>query len=466
LSDEVAFSSLKELGSKLRHGTISSEEIVRIAIDRTKKIDPLLNSYITFLPDEALQQARAADAALRRGQDLGPLHGLPFSLKDHIATAGIRTTAGAKFMLANIPQADATVARRLKSAGAILMGKANMNKFAGGESGDNPDFGKIKTPWNLNYSAGGSSGGSGAMVAAGLVPLSVGTDNGGSIRIPAAVCGIVGLKPTFGRVSLDGIFPRAFTFDHCGPLTRSVEDAAIALQILAGHTAADQTTIRKPVPNYLKAMSAGGRGLRIGIDQSFSGFGEPAVLDRVDRAVKLLESSGADIREVTIPAVEELLAIGYALSPEFSVAMGEMWRKNPSEFTNDDFTWQVAGELVPAVDYIRATQRRRLLQQQYAQATKDVDVLACPSYAFERRPFGDWPPIAGRAASFDDALRYTTPFDVLGLPAISVPCGFSEQGFPIGLQFVGRAFDEPTVMRAALEYEQATDWHLRRPAAI
>ena len=369
-------------------------------------------------------------------------------------------------MLTNVPQADAAVARRLKLAGAILMGKANMNKFAGGESGDNPDFGKIRTPWNLEFSAGGSSGGSGAMVAAGLVPLSVGTDNGGSIRIPAAVCGVVGLKPTFGRVSLDGIFPRAYTFDHCGPLTRSVEDAAIALQVLAGHALGDQTTIRKPVPNYAEGLRAAGGKLRIGVDRKFSGFGQPAVLDRVDRAVRLLESRGAVIREVTIPSVEELLAIGYALSPEFSAGMGQMWRNHQTEFTGDDLTWQVAGELVPAVDYIRATQHRRVIQKQYAHATKDVDVLVCPSYAFERRPFGEWPPIAGRAATFDDALRYTTPFDVLGLPAISVPCGFSDEGFPIGLQFVGRAFDEPMVLRAAIAYEQATDWHTRRPSAI
>lgn len=316
---------------------------MRIAIDRAQKLDPKLNSYITFLPDQALKHARAADDALRRRQDLGPLHGMPISLKDHIATAGVRTTAGAKFMLTNVPQTDAAVARRLKSAGAILMGKANMNKFASGESGDNPDFGKIRTPWNLEFSAGGSSGGSGAMVAAGLVPLSVGTDNGGSIRIPAAVCGVVGLKPTFGRVSLDGIFPRAYTFDHCGPLTRLVEDAAIALGVLAGHTLGDQTTIRKPVPNYAEGLRTPGGKLRIGVDRTFSGFGQPAVLDRVDRAVRLLESRGAAIREVTIPSIDELLALVYALSPEFSAGMGELWRKHPAEFTGDDLTWQVAG---------------------------------------------------------------------------------------------------------------------------
>jgi aspartyl-tRNA(Asn)/glutamyl-tRNA(Gln) amidotransferase subunit A len=464
LSDDLAFASITELGTRIRRREISSEEIVKVSIRRTQKLDPKLNSYITFLPEKALEQARAADQAMRHGEDFGPLHGIPISIKDHIATQGVRTTAGARFMLNNVPQHDAAVARRLKKAGAVLMGKANMNKFAGGESGDNPDFGKIKTPWNLNFSAGGSSGGSGAMVAAGLVPFSVGTDNGGSIRIPAAVCGIVGLKPTFGRVGIDGIFPRAYTFDHAGPLTRSVEDCAIALQVLAGHDPGNETTIRKPVPDYLKALTASTTPLRVGVDRKFAAFGEPAVLDRFEKALQMLEKLGASIREVTIPTAEEWLAVGNALSPEFSVSLGDIWRQRPGEIPPDDVPWLVAGELVPAVDYIRATQQRRLLQKQYAVATKAVDILACPSYPFERRPFGPWPAVGGRATTFDDALRYTTPFDVLGLPAISIPCGFSDDGFPIGLQFVGRAFDEPTVFRAAHTYEQATSWHTRRPA--
>jgi aspartyl-tRNA(Asn)/glutamyl-tRNA(Gln) amidotransferase subunit A len=463
LSDDLAFASITELGARLRRRDTSSEEIVKLSIDRTQKLEPKLNAYITFLPEQALEQARITDRAMRRGAYLGPLHGIPISIKDHIATAGIRTSAGARFMLNNIPQQDAGVARRLKKAGAILMGKANMNKFAGGESGDNPDFGKIKTPWNLDFSAGGSSGGSGAMVAAGLVPLSVGTDNGGSIRIPAAVCGVVGLKPTFGRVSTDGIFPRAYTFDHAGPLTRSVEDCAIALQVLAGHDPDNETTIRKPVPEYFKALARSNIPLRIGIDRRFGGFGQPAVLDRVEKAVRTLEQLGASIREVTIPAVEDFLAVGYGLASELSVSLGDIWRQHPAEFQPEDVSWQVAGELVPAVDYIRATQQRRVLQRQYALATKDVDVLACPSYTFERRPFGPWPNVGGRATTFDDALRYTMPFDVLGLPAISIPCGFSNDGFPIGLQLVGHAFGEPTVLRAAYLYQQATGWQSRRP---
>jgi aspartyl-tRNA(Asn)/glutamyl-tRNA(Gln) amidotransferase subunit A len=400
---------------------------------------------------------------MRRGEDRGLLHGIPIRLKDHIATAGIRTTAGAKFMASNVPQNDAGVTRRLKQAGAILMGKANMNKFASGESGDNPDFGRIKTPWNFEYSAGGSSGGSGAMVSAGLVPLSVGSDNGGSIRIPAAVCGIVGLKPTFGRVSVDGIFARAYSCDYAGPLTRSVEDAAIALQVLAGHDPADDTTFAKPVPDYVKALSQPASPLRIGFDRQFSGFGDPAVLDCVAKALKTFEQLGAAIREVSIPPAEEMVAVLYGLGPELAVAIGDVWRRHPNELSQEDVVFQIAAEMVPAVDYIRTNQQRRLIQKRYAAATREVDVFACPSYTFERRPFGPLPSVGGRATTFDDAIRYTAPFDVLGLPAISIPCGFSDGGFPIGLQLVGRSFDEATVLRAAYLYERHTEWHTRRP---
>ena len=463
MSDELAYVSVADLGRLIRRKEVSCEEIVRQAVARTQALEPKLNSYITFQPEPALAQARAADDRLRRGEDLGPQHGIPVSIKDHIATAGVPTSAGARALLGNVPTKDASVVRRLKAAGAVLMGKANMNKFAGGESGDNPDFGRIKTPWNLEYSAGGSSGGSGAMVAAGLVPLSVGTDNGGSIRIPAAVCGVVGLKPTFGRVSMDGVFPRAYTFDHAGPLTRTVEDAALALEVLAGHSAGDETTSRRPVPRYAQSLGGSLASVRVGIDPSFGAEARPAVLDRVAAAIQQLQALGASVHEVRIPTSAEFDALTYSMSPEFSAAMGPLFREYPAAFAGEDMSWQIAGELVPAVDYIRGMQRRRVVARQYAMATKEIDVFACPAYAFERRPFGPWPDIRGRATTFDDALRYTIPFDVLGLPAISVPCGFSDDGFPIGLQLVGRAFDEVTVLRVAHVYEQATDWHRRRP---
>lgn len=463
MSDELAYASIADLGRMLRTRAVSCEELVKTLIARTDQIDPRLNSYITRTPERALDDARAADDDLRRGVDRGALHGIPVSIKDHIATAGIATSAGARFRLSNVPTTDAAVVRRLRGAGAVVMGKANMNKFAGGESGDNPDFGRIRTPWKTEFSAGGSSGGSGAMVAAGLVPLSIGTDNGGSIRIPAALCGVVGFKPTFGRVSLDGVFPRAYTFDHVGPLTRSVVDSALALQAIAGHDPGNDTTVRKAVPDYVTAMRAPLRALRIGVDADYDALCQPAVLERVRDAVGVLEGLGASVQEVRLPPYAEFDAVSYAMGPEFSASMGGLWRDHPTEFAAEDTAWQVAGELVPAVDYIRGMQRRRVLARQYAKATRDVDVLVCPSYAFERRPFGSLPDIAGRAATFDDAVRFTIPFDLLGVPALSLPCGFTDDGLPIGLQIVGRPFDEGTVLRAAYAYEQATDWYRRRP---
>ena len=407
------------------------------------------------------------DAELSRGHYRGPLHGIPISVKDHIDTAGIRTTAGAKSRITNVPVTDARVVGRMKQAGTVLIGKANMNRFASGESGDNPDFGKIRNPWHREFSPGGSSGGSGAQVAAGLVPLSLGSDNGGSIRIPAALCGIVGLKPTHGRVSLEGIFPRLYSFDHPGPMTRSVEDCAIALQALAGHDPGDTTTARKPVPDYSKALRASPRGLRIGIDRQYVSVGEAEVLCAFDKAVETLRKLGANITDLRIPAYTDFLAAANTIYIcEWAVAGAALYREHPEDLDAADVVDLKSGSIIPAVDYIRATQYRRILQTEYARATRDVDVLAAPSYPLARLPFGEYPQVQGRKFTFEDALRYTLPFDLLGIPAISVPCGFSGDGFPVGIQFITKAFDEATALRIAYHYEQATDWHTRRPALV
>jgi aspartyl-tRNA(Asn)/glutamyl-tRNA(Gln) amidotransferase subunit A len=465
VKNDLAFSSIADLARAIRSRRVSCVEVTQTALDRTEKLDPLLNSYITVLPEAALSRARQMDAELDRGQYRGPLHGIPISIKDHIDTAGVRTTAGARSRINNVPAKDSCVARRLKEAGTVLIGKANMNKFAGGESGDNPDFGKIRNPWNREFSPGGSSGGSGAQVAAGLVPLSIGSDNAGSIRIPAALCGIVGLKPTHGRISLEGISPRLYSCDHPGPMTRSVEDCTLALQVLAGHDTGDTTTARKPVPDYSKSLRPSVRGLRIGLDREYASRGEPEVLSAFYKAADALRKLGADIIELTIPPYAEFLAIGNTVTEcEWAVAVADLYREHPSDLNADDTADLKAGSIIPAVDYIRATQCRRILQREYAQATRDVDVFIAPSYPLARRPFGEYRPVQGRKFTFEDAIRYTFPFDLLGLPAISVPSGFSGDGFPVGIQFIARAFDEPAAMRVAYNYEQATEWHTRRPS--
>ena len=472
MSPDPAFPTIAELAGDLRARRVASVDVVRQALDRARGLESALNSFITLIPDAALEEARQMDAEIARGQYRGPLHGIPISIKDHIDTAGIRTTAGAKSRVANVPAADAAVVRRLKRAGAVIIGKANMNKFADGESGDNPDFGKIRNPWNRDYSPGGSSSGSGAQVAAGIVPLSVGTDNGGSVRIPAALCGVVGLKPTHGRISLEGIFPRLYTLDHPGPLTRTVEDCAIALQVLAGHDAGDTTTARRPVPDYGARLRTGIKGMVIGVDRGYVTVGQPDVLAAFDVALDALRSLGASVVDVTLPPFDQLLAVGNTIaSCEYSVAAAQLFHEHPSDFdaavppaaSSADIK---AGALIPAVDYIRATQQRRVLQSAYARATHDTAVVVAPTYPLAGRPFGPYPRVQNREFTANDAIRYTFSFDLLGLPAISVPCGFSHDGFPVGLQFIGRAFDESTVLRAAHAYEQATTWHTRHPTVV
>lgn len=459
---ELAWATLAELGPRLKKRELSSVELTRAAIARTQALEGRLNSYIRFLPERALEQAGRCDGEIARGDYRGPLHGIPVSLKDLFDVEGIPTSGGARFLLDSQPRGDSAVARRLRQAGAVLLGKSNLNKFAGGESGDNPDFGRIRNPWNLEFSPGGSSGGSGAQVAAGLTALSVGTDNGGSVRIPAALCGIVGLKPTHGRISMEGMFPRAYSFDHPGPLTRSVEDSAIALQALAGHDRGDSTTLARPVPDYRAALYAPAKGLRIGLDARFVGVAQPAVRSAFDAALAKLEDLGLAVRPVQLPAAEEMNALFSALFfPEWGAAHEPWLRSHPEQYPEE---WAARSALlIPAVEYIKASRRRRELQVEYARATREVDLVASPTYPIDRRPFGDYPEIDGRRIGFDDALRYTMPFDLLGLPAISVPCGFSPDGFPIGLQLAARAFDEPSLFRAARAYEQASDWYRRHP---
>jgi aspartyl-tRNA(Asn)/glutamyl-tRNA(Gln) amidotransferase subunit A len=459
---DIAYASISELAALLSRREISSEELTGTLIARTEKLEPRLNSYVTFLPEQALAQAKAADREIAAGNYRGVLHGVPVSLKDLFDVAGLPTTGGARFMQDTIVKSDSRVTVRLRDAGSVFMGKSSLNKFAGGESGDNPDFGKIRNPWNTDFSPGGSSGGSAAQLAAGLVALSVGTDNGGSVRMPAALSGIVGLKPTYGRISMEGMFPRAYSLDHAGTLSRTVSDCAIALQILAGHDKGDTTTARKPVPDYSRMLKGDVRGIRIGIDRTFSSVAQPVVHKAFNAALQKLEELGCIIQEVTLPTVEEFVSIfRKVFRPEWGVAHEPWLRTRPEEYPEG---WNARTTLLlPAVEYIKASQQRRLIQIAYAKATRNVDFLATPAYPHDFRPFDKHPDIDGKPSGYSEALRYTRPFNLLGLPAISLPCGFSEAGFPIGLQLVGRAFDESGLLKVSYAYEQASEWHKRRP---
>jgi len=467
LADEFAFLGVRALGEQIRRGDVSVEEIVRATLARIARVDPHLHSFITVAGDRAIDSARHADIEIHEGRYRGPLHGIPVGIKDHIDTAGIETTAGSRLYAGRVPHKDAIVVRKLKEAGAIIIGKANMNPFAAGDSGWNPDFGQIKNPRQPDASVGGSSGGSGAQVAAGLVPLSIGSDNGGSIRIPAALCGIVGIKPTFGRVSADGVAPRSFSTDHIGPLGRTVDDVAVVLEAISGHAAGSSTTFGRPVPPYATDMAADVRGLRIGVDRAYCNVGDSTVLDAFHAALRQIEELGCSFHEISMPAIDEVFQVDNTIfQPEVLVyceaVIRQFGAKTPAVLREDN----AFAHAVSAYEYLCANQRRRAIQVSFARAIRDLDLVVSPTYFLARRPFpptsdmlaGGYPAIGSYAPQFVDAMRYTLPFNLLGLPAITVPCSITERGC-VGLQIAGRAWEEVAVLRLARAFEEATPWH-------
>jgi aspartyl-tRNA(Asn)/glutamyl-tRNA(Gln) amidotransferase subunit A len=452
MSRELLLRPLRDLAGLLARREISSEELVRVTIERTEAIERKLNSYITFLPERALEDARARDRERSRGGGQGPLHGIPISLKDVFDTASIPSTAGARFLADRRPSSDSEVARRLSRAGAVLLGKSNLNKFAGGESGENPDYGDMRNPWNLDYSPSGSSGGSAAQVATGMVALSIGSDNGGSVRNPACVCGLVGLKPTHGLVSTEGMFPRAYSIDHAGTLTRTVEDAALALEVLAGD---------RGRRDYASTLDAPVKGWKLGRDRNLVRVGEPAVLRIFDSVLTKLAELGFEIVEVELPSPEEMMPAMYTIFfCEWGVAHEPWMRSHPEEYDGG----ARAALLIPAADYLKAQQQRRLFQEGYARALAKADLLVSPTYPIVRREHRMLPVVSGRRLTLDDALRYTMPYDLMGLPAVSLPGGFAEEDAPVGFQLAGAAFQEAKILNAAHAYERATEWHRRHPS--
>jgi aspartyl-tRNA(Asn)/glutamyl-tRNA(Gln) amidotransferase subunit A len=466
VSDDFAYMGIRELGARLRRRQMSIEEVVRAAIARTERLEPQLNSYITLTAERAVDAARSADVELRSGRDRGPLHGVPISVKDHIDTAGIPTTAGTKVLRSRVPAVDAPVVRMLKDAGAVLMGKANLNRFAGGESGWNPDYGKIHNPWHLDSSPGGSSGGSGVQVAAGLVSASIGSDNGGSVRIPAALCGVVGFKATFGRVPMDGVTPRSYSTDHVGPLARTVEDTALVLQAISGQAAGSTTTHFKDVPNYLPGRRDDLAGLRIGVDRQYCQLADPSVGRAFASAITTFERLGCSIRDIAMPDFAEVLQVGDVIfQPEIGLWYEQFLKEHGPELPASEQLGRWMGMLVTAYDYLRANQRRAEMQHAFAAAIDEVDVVASPSYFLARRPFptssdqavGGYPALGTYHPAATDGFKYTLPFNFLGLPAISVPCAVDSAG-AVGLQLAGRAWEEVLLLRVAGAYERAAEW--------
>ena len=466
-SNDLWFLTIAELEPLLRERQLSPVELVQACLDRIHALDGRLHAFITLMEVSALEEARAAEQTIASGGYKGPLHGIPVGLKDLYYTRGVATTAGTTIMADFVPQEDGTSVALLKAAGGIVLGKLNLHPFAYGGTGINPHYGTPGNPWDTERIPGGSSSGSGVAVMAGMLPAATGSDTGGSIRIPAALCGIVGIKPTYGRVSRHGVVPLSWSLDHAGPMARSVEDCAILLQAMAGHDPKDATSSTLPVPDYRAEMKRGVRGLRAGLprDQFFTGL-QPGVRAAVDQAIKVLEELGVSVQEMDLPILEDAAAISSGILGSEAVSFHMRWiKERPGDYFPEVLSRLQASMFIPAVDYIKAQQGRARFIQQFHATMDNLDVLVMPTEPITAPRIGETTVTIDGVEQPTQALLtlFTRPFNVAGVPAISVPCGFDERGLPVGLQIVGKPFDEATILRVAHAYEQATPWHTQRP---
>jgi aspartyl-tRNA(Asn)/glutamyl-tRNA(Gln) amidotransferase subunit A len=453
--------SIQKISELLRQGSVSPVELTEECLARVEKLNPRLNAFITVTEESALAQARQAESEIRRGEWRGPLHGVPLGLKDLIDTAGVRTTAASRLFQDRIPTEDAVVVRRLKAAGAVLLGKQNLHEFAYGGSSMVSFFGDVRNAWNAQHIAGGSSGGSATAVAAGLGYGALGTDTAGSIREPAALCGVVGLKPTYGRISTRGVLPLSVSLDHVGPIARTVADAAILLQAVAGYDGKDESSANVAVEDYVAALMKDLKPLRIGIPRKF--FFEdldPEIASAMTHALSGLVSLRAELREIELQVpTDRTLQSGeaYVVHAEFVARSPELYQPETLRRirTGENISRESLGE------------RRQELERQrheIAATFTDLDLLVMPTTPIPA------PAIAELKQNPDLLrprelllLRNTRPINVWGLPAISIPCGFTLGGLPIGLQIVGPHWGEAKVLQLAQAYEQATAWHKREP---
>jgi aspartyl-tRNA(Asn)/glutamyl-tRNA(Gln) amidotransferase subunit A len=467
---ELHFQSLEQVAILLRRKKLSPVGLVDAILARIVRLNPRLNAYISVLGEQARAHARTAEREISRGRYRGPLHGVPVALKDNICTRGVRTTAGSKILADFVPAADATVARRLARAGAILIGKTNLHEFAYGVTTENPHYGATLNPWAQERIPGGSSGGSAAALAAGMCFGSVGTDTGGSIRIPASLCGVFGLKPTFGRVSCAGVVPLARTLDHTGPLARTVTDLAILLRAIAGRDALDPSTAIVRVPDYLCALRGRLVRLRFGWPEDyFLERVDEEILRAVERAARQLEELGAKIEKVALPHVTGSEApsnrIALAEARQYHESMG-YFPERAAEYGEDVRKRLDAGRDVAAVDYLQALEARRQAQAEFEETFRRVDAILAPTTPVAAPRLGKkLVTLGGEQESVRAALiRLNRPANFTGLPAISVPCGFTRDGLPIGLQLIGRPWEEALLLQIAFAYEGATAWHTRHPS--
>ena len=469
---------------------MSAVEVCRAAIDRANAINPTLNAFNLIAGERALTRAEQIDRRRTSGETLGPLAGVPMALKDNMSVRGVSTTASSRILDTYVPPYDATVVQRLESAGAVIIGKTNCDEFAMGSSNENSAYGPVRNPWATDRTPGGSSGGSAAVVAAGCVPVALGSDTGGSVRQPGAFCGVVGLKPTYGRVSRYGLLAFASSLDQIGPLSHTAADAALALTVIAGADPADATTSREPVPDFSAALTGDIKGLKIGVPRGFVSQGvDEGVRKAFDESLDTLRRAGASLVDIDLPHAKYAIPVyylvataeassnlarydgvkyGYRSTTDKNQNLQTMYSRSRDEGFGTEVKRRIMlGTYVLSAGYydafyLKAQQVRTLLRRDYEQAFEKVDVVAMPTSPTPPFRLGE---------KTDDPLQmyladvFTVSAPLAGLPAISVPCGFSE-GLPVGLQLTGRFFDEATLLRVADAYERVTDWHKQRPPAL
>ena len=458
MSDAIAYASIRELGTRYRKRELSPVEVTRALLARIEKLDPTLRAFVTVTADRALADARAAEEALGRG-DGRPLLGIPVAHKDIYLTRGIRTTGGSALLADWIPDEDSTCARRWREAGTVLLGKLITHEFAMGLQFPGHRFPPARNPWNLNHIPGGSSSGSGAALAAGLVHGATGSDTGGSIRGPAAFCGVVGLKPTYGRSSRAGVLTLSWTLDHTGPLARTVEDCALLMQPLAGHDPLDPASSRMPVDDYAAALTGDVRGARVGVVRNyFFESIDPEVERAFEEAMATLRRLGADVRDVQIPSLRATHSFLLILLAEAWAYHERDLREHPELYGDVLRERFQAGALITGGEYVQAQRIRSEICREAAEVLRDVDVLATPTTPRPATPFAE-----AHNPEFGFPRSNMPPFNITGSPTLALPCGFSSSGLPLSLQLAGRPFDETTVLRVGHAYEQATAWHTRRP---
>jgi len=468
--------TIGEIAPLIRKKQISPLELTRRYLERIKTLNPVLNAYLAMTEEGALAAAKRAEREITKGNYRGPLHGIPFSIKDNIAVKGATTTAGSKILSDWVPDFDATVVERLKEAGAVILGKTNMHEWAKGSNSINPFYGTSRNPWDTTRVPGGSSGGSAVAVAAGLCLASLGTDSAGSVRNPASLCGTVGLKPTLGRVSSFGgvAGTGGYTVNHFGVFTRTVKDCALVLGHIAGHDPKDPLSSDEPVPNYTKPIGKPVKGMKIGI---IKGYFEQSLVGEVRRAfeeaLRMLKALGMKTQEVTIPHMDLVPALQAASTrPEANSDHDHYLRTRPRDYSPGLLYSLIAGLLIPAPVYVTAQRVRRLLCQEFDTAFEKVQVIVAPTL-FSTAPTieecnrgyieadGKRINLQDRAGNF--LTRYTIPFNVTGLPTISICCGFSSLGLPIGMQISAPPFQEGTVFQVADAYEKVAEWYKRNP---